>query len=228
MRYLALLAALLLGACQTPPPEAPAAGPGTATTETASQPAPAARPDGTAVAVAAWDGRPEAAEWTEIVLRELGASGPELLATEIADADVLCPAYPGLTAAERKLFYLGLLSRMAQFESGFDPATRFTESFADSTGARVVSRGLLQLSIESARGYPGCAPWTAEALHDPAINLHCGVVILNRLVARDRVVGALRDGGWRGGAAYWSVLRQTSPRRAEIEAFTRSLPVCRS
>ena len=229
MRYLAVIAALALAACQLPPENGPAE-------ETATEPATgSATPDPTvpppaerpAQAVAAWDGRPQAAQWTEIVLDELDSSGAGLLGTEIADADALCPAYPELTPAERKLFYLGLVSRMAQFESGFDPETRFTESFTDSTGQRVVSRGLLQLSIESARGYQGCSPPTAQSLHDPRTNLHCGIVILNRWVSQDGVVGERVGGGWRGGARYWSVLRETSPRRTQIEEFTRNLPVCR-
>jgi Transglycosylase SLT domain len=178
-----------------------------------------------ALSVADWDQVPQGTAWTALLETALEEKGADLLAAEPSDVAEFCPGFAALASKGRQAFYVGLISRMARFESNFNPNTNFTESFPDSQGRPVVSRGLLQLSIESANAYPGCTLENPEQLHDPATNLDCGVVILNRLVSRDQAIGRRVDGRWRGGAAYWSVLRP--PRRAEVSAFTADLEVCR-
>ncbi|MEL6978040.1 MAG: transglycosylase SLT domain-containing protein [Pseudomonadota bacterium] len=176
---------------------------------------------------AAWRHLPEGSEWTGYVLEALDELGDDLLIAEPQDVGAFCPNFAQQDWTERAAFYVGLVSKMAEFESGFDPATSYTERFNDRFGQRVISRGLLQLSIESANAYPGCSLTRAAELHDPQTNIRCAVAILTRLVTRDALIGAQIDGEWRGGAAYWSVLRQTSPRRAPIEAHLAGLPFCR-
>ncbi|UFM65256.1 transglycosylase SLT domain-containing protein [Paracoccus sp. MA] len=172
-----------------------------------------------------WDGRTEGAQWTAFTRQALATEGKALLAIEPTDVDAYCPAYAKLSGEEREAFWLGLLSAMARFESGFRPATSYEESFNDSNGNPVISRGLLQLSHESANGYR-CGIEDAERLHDPRTNLTCGVRIMNRLVSRDSTIGTQVNRRWRGGAAYWSVLRTTSGSNSKIRAYTTGLAIC--
>jgi hypothetical protein len=215
MRPATLMLVMLAACAPIQTPEAPVVAPSPEPTLT-PLPAP----------VAAWDDRPEGAAWTAQLQAALATTGTGLLAATPADATEFCPRFAALDPAGRERFYVGLISKMAQFESGFDPTTSFQESFNDAQGNPVISRGLLQLSIESANAYPGCTLTNAQQLHDSQTNLTCAVAILNRLVPRDGVFGLRTDDGWKGGAAYWSVLRTTSSRRAPIEAFTRALPGC--
>lgn len=173
----------------------------------------------------AWSRVAGASEWTTILYERIGAA-TALLRASPQDAARYCPGFAALDHSGRQAFYTGLVSIMAKYESGFDPEVRFQERFADSSGGLVVSRGLLQLSIESADAYTGCDPGSAEALHDPGVNLACAAAILNKLVSRDQAIGVVQRGDWKGGAAYWSVLRSNHPRNDEIVRFTQSLPVC--
>ncbi len=180
----------------------------------------------TASAVAMpWDGRhPDAAAWTRFTRESVASVGEGLLGESPSDVTSFCPRYEGLDDAGKTSFWVGLVAALARHESNYKPATAFRESFSDSSGRRVVSRGLLQLSDESARGY-ACEHDRAEDLHDARVNLDCGVRILTRWVVRDgRIAG--QSSGWRGGARYWSVLRKAST-LGQIRATTRALAVCR-
>lgn len=172
-----------------------------------------------------WDDRhPDAASWTAMTREAIGTLGEALLDDEPSDVASYCPKYVSLDREDRTTFWVGLLAAIARHESNYNPATTYRESFADSSGRRVVSRGLLQISDESARGY-GCDFERATDLQDPRVNLECGVRILARWVGRDGVI-ARQSAGWRGGARYWSVLRKAST-SSQIRTTTRSLSVCR-
>ncbi len=144
------------------------------------------------------------------------------------DIGTYCPGYTNLDNESRVKFWVGLLSVMAEFESDLDPQTRYTETIRDNQGQRVVSRGLLQISIESAnqKRY-SCRIKTANDLHDPATNIRCGARILSSWVASDGVVTA-SSGKNRGGARYWSVLRSKNRSATEIRNKTSDLRFCRS
>ncbi len=163
--------------------------------------------------------------WTEFVYEQLDVYGPALLDKTPSDIEQFCPAYKTLSRSIRKNFWVYLLSSITQFESNFNPAVQYTEDFTDSTGARVVSRGLLQLSIESARAY-GCDLPSALDLHDPEKNLLCGLRILNRWVGEDGLIrGTTSAGSWRGGARYWSVLRRDAQYNS-IRTWTAEQAYC--
>lgn len=142
------------------------------------------------------------------------------------DISQFCPEYVRLDRDTRIMFWVALLSAMAKYESNFDPGLAYTEKFTDGAGEQVVSRGLLQLSIESAsQPRYDCEIARAVQLHDPAANISCGVNILSTWVRSDGVI-AFKDGEPRGGARYWSVLRASNPARAEISSLTRGLEFC--
>ena len=202
MKYLLIL--LLLAGCQTTPeikPETPSVTPPVVVTPITYK--------------AVWDSKPKAKEWTDAVVSALEAQGSDMLKAKPKDESKWCPGLGAMSEAKKKQFYVYLISAMAERESGFNPDLRYTESFKDSKGKLVVSRGMLQLSIESGNAY-GCGFKTTADLHDAGKNLSCGVRILNRWIGRDQYIGSAKL----GGARYWSVLRDTSGSQAKIKAKT--------
>lgn len=113
------------------------------------------------------------------------------------------------------------VSILSKYESSFKTGEQFTESFNDSKGNPVISRGLLQLSFESAnqKAY-SCGLKTPEDLHDAKINLSCGVKIVNYWLNRDLVLMAEPK---KGCARYWSVCRASSSKNAKIKTYLEGL-----
>lgn len=173
----------------------------------------------------AWSGHNADGAWTAAAEQAVAASA--LPASAPGDIQAFCPAYAERSPEERVRFWAGLLSAMARPESNFKPEAQYVEAFADARGHRVVSRGLLQISIESAnQARYGCAIAQAEDLHDPAVNLACGVKILAYWVATDGVIASVGAGPSRGGGRYWSTLRERNGHLPELSGFTRRLAVC--
>lgn len=217
---------------ETPPNTPPADPVSPSEPATPSEPAPPA-------IEADWNARPQGAEWSALTGQAIDEVGQGLLTTVPEDIPTYCANYETLDAAGRREFWIGLISAMARFESGFDPSVSFDEyehcpseacrrSMTTQDGRHVISRGLLQLSQESANNYArfGCRVPIAEeeTLHDPALNLRCTVAILNRWVTRDLLISSMQN---HGGARYWSVLRPSSPRLARIQAYTSQTQQCR-
>lgn len=165
-------------------------------------------------------------EWTTHVDRELDRIGKNLIDVIPADKNLFCPKYDKLSDAQRKQYWAFLISSMVRFESNFNTNTSYTESFNDSKGNRVVSRGLLQISIESGNAY-GCGFKSTKDLHDPLQNLSCGIRILNRWIGQDGRIAGKVSGAWKGGSRYWSVLRTTnSTPYNSIVSSSKSLAMC--
>lgn len=112
-----------------------------------------------------------------------------------------------------------LISIIAKRESNFDPSVKYNE-----TGhlSGVVSRGLLQISKDSANGY-GCSITDEKQLHDAQVNLSCGVKILSKWARKDKtLIGQPKL----GCARYWSVCREKdgkSESYKEIMAYMSKL-----
>ena len=178
--------------------------------------------------IPAWAKRPQGVLWSTIVMKAITDLGPDLIATNLADTADFCPKYNGLAKVERAKVWLTLIAAISLFESSFDPVESFREAFMNSARVYVVSRGLLQISSESANQY-GCGITKEADLEDPETNLRCGVRILNRLVGADhRLRGNSTVGSnlvWHGAARYWSVLRGNK-KDATIRANTRSMAQC--
>lgn len=141
-------------------------------------------------------------EWNDYLLNEIEHSN--LMNLSPSDAYKYFPeGAEGITAQS----WANLLAGIASKESGFDPSLTYQESFKDNNGNYVISTGLLQISQESARayGFPGI---TTEDLKDPQTNLRVAVKIMETLVGKYGVIsGQNSNGGYIGGAAYWSTLR---------------------
>ena len=173
---------------------------------------------------AAWDvNTPHAATFTALTEKALDTHGAQILESVPKDIEIFCPTYASLGREQRKGVWLMIISAITKFESGYRPQVFLQEKFKNSKNEFVVSRGLLQISSESANGF-GCRITKEAELHDPALNIACGVRILNRTVMKDTVITA-HDERWRGGARYWSVLRKART-LGPIQRATRSLASC--
>jgi hypothetical protein len=209
---------------------------------------PASEPAGV---VAEWDKIPEGPKWTAIVVKALGElGGPMLALKELKDQKDFCPNYPSLNMNQKIQFYTMLVSTMAKFESGFNTKSAVHECRKTcvyskcvkveglgycmaggdpADGGVITSRGLLQMSYRSAVDF-NCGPKSAEQMHDPEMNLRCGVRVLNYFISRDKRIGDDADLNHFGGGKYWAVLRQSKGynknSRDAIASRTRSLPFC--
>ena len=173
---------------------------------------------------AAWDVRPEGRTWTQVAHQAVAVLAPQLVTLTPGDIDAFCPGYRTASPEGRRAFYVSLLAELARYESNFDPSVTFTESFSDASGRRVVSRGLLQLSQESANGY-GCGITDAQQLHDPETNIRCAVRVLGRWVERDGVIAGYNGGAWRGASRYWSPFRDRN-KLVDLQASLNAQPYC--
>jgi hypothetical protein len=178
--------------------------------------------------------RVDYAAWSEIEIAKDWTRTTEILINNLKlneetpnDVELFCPNYKTLKKEVKTEFWVGLISAMAKKESNFDPAAFYTENFKDANGEYVVSRGLLQLSIESAnqRRY-NCNLANASALHNPEANISCAANILATWIKQDKVI-AKTDTGNKGGARYWSVLRRNSRSLPTVIKFTNSMQICR-
>ena len=161
-----------------------------------------------------WDHRPEARIWTAAKYAAMDQEGRALVTTVPKDIDTFCPGYVAADIEGRKAFWTALFSGLAGYESTWRP---------EAAGAGGRYRGLLQIWPTSARYY-GCDLSHPNGLYDGPTNLRCASRIAAQAVARDQVVAGSR-GRWGGVAKDWPPLRDAS-KRADIAAFTRSLPVC--
>lgn len=169
----------------------------------------------------AWSDHRRSDEYTTFTGEHIDNYGQDLLNTVPEDIDLYCPQYRDFSREQRRDFYISFISTVARFENNsFNPSLTFREDFPDSTGNLVVSRGLLQVSLESSRGW-GCPLRSANELHDASKNLECGVRILNGLMRRGNRLGSRVGGSWKGGAEYWSVLRSTHARHQQLRQEVR-------
>lgn len=174
---------------------------------------------------AAWSGVNPDGSWTRAA--EQAISRVALANTTPRDVNSFCPRYTTLSHSQRIAFWVALVSAMARPESNFKPEATYLEpNVRDNKGQRVTSRGLLQISQESAnqRAY-ACEIKHAEDLHNPSVNLDCTSRIMAYWVKKDERI-AIDSGKPLGGARYWSVLRGWKGHLPEIKGFTRKLPGC--
>jgi hypothetical protein len=176
--------------------------------------APAPEPQDTpeALPVMQWDHHPEAPEWTEATLAALQSDGAELLSEIPADIGTWCPAYVAAAPEQRAMFWAGLLSTLARFESTWNPS---------AVGGGGQWFGLVQISPDTARAY-GCAADSGSELQDGSANLECAVQIAAENVTRDGVVAADRG----GFAADWGPF-MIAEKRAEMAAWVSQQSYCR-
>jgi hypothetical protein len=161
--------------------------------------------------VARWDHRAESEVWNAAMMQALQTEARTLIEVEPRDAEEFCPGYAEADEEARAAFWVAFFSGLARFESGWRP---------DAAGAGGRYQGLLQISPATARHHR-CDLSEPGGLYNGVNNLTCATRIAAPAVAR---AGVIATG--RGGVAQdWPPLRNAQ-KRAEIAAFTRSLPVC--
>ena len=145
-------------------------------------------------------------EWTSYARESLWKHGQYLLTGELKDIK----DFSVKSEVNREEFILFLLSLMVEKESYFKPSTEYKEKFKDRNGRNVISTGLFQISLESSNGSRyRCGMKSQADLKDPRKNIECSIKILNALVREDSRIAGKVSGSWKGGARYWSVLRDT-------------------
>ncbi|MCO5141647.1 MAG: hypothetical protein M9962_00995 [Oligoflexia bacterium] len=166
---------------------------------------------------------------TRMARESLATYGRTLLAkTALRDQRSWCPNYSRLTSSEREEFWIHLLNGMAKYESDFDlsPAPYDEERSINVSRGRIkkndYSMGFFALSYGGTeqRAYRNFCKfsWSRDkhkdvsdpslTIHDPKKQMDCAVGILNHLVGQDGAIG----GSVRGGARWWSVLRDSNVR----------------
>jgi hypothetical protein len=163
-----------------------------------------------------WDHLPQAERWTGAVMQALATDGEALAETVPADIGNFCPGYETAEMGDRRAFWAGLLSALAEHESTWNPK-------AKGGGGRWI--GLMQIAPGTAEAY-GCQAPDAKGLSDGAANLACAVRIAARQVARDgAIVSDGESAGWRGVARDWAPMRKPAM-RSEMAAWTRQQSYC--
>ena len=161
-----------------------------------------------------WDFHPEAPQWTQATLGALEGHGAGLAELVPQDIETWCPGYQAGSAEDRRAFWAGLFSALAEYESTWNPE-------ASGGGGRWI--GLLQIDPRTARGY-GCAADSAGELKDGGLNLSCAVRIATVQVARDNMVAG---NGRQGIGRDWAPVRHAWVRRQMAE-WTREQDYCRA
>lgn len=159
-----------------------------------------------------WDHRDEAPDWTGRTLMAVAQEDQALAMTIPADITTWCPGYPEASLAERRAFWVGLLSALAKHESTWNPK-------AAGGGGRWI--GLTQIAPATARNY-GCDATTTAELKDGAANLACAVEIMADQVARDGVVAG---SGTRGVGRDWAPFRSAA-KRDDMSAWVSQQSYC--
>ena len=159
-----------------------------------------------------WDNVAARKAWSAALL---GRIAQEIGRLEEGDPEEFITGYGALPAPGRLKFGPELIIAVALEESGWDPHNQYLEASGE------YSVGLLQLSYSDQDRYElgRLSPVTRD-LEDPVINLQCAVTIFATLLARDKVV-ARSAGGYAGGAAYWSTLREGPHPLEKIRHRTR-------
>lgn len=162
---------------------------------------------------AVWDKKAGTSGWSAVVVEELKTHRTTLETAQ--DIEEFCPAYFLASSFERDTCWIRIISAMARYESNFRPQAVYKEA----NGANSV--GLLMMAPEHC---PNAN--TEEKLKVAEPNIQCAVARLALMVKRGKYVSGPN---FKGGAAYWSVLRSPHKRgklnlgrRPHIQEFTKS------
>lgn len=178
--------------------------------------------------------QPQRKQWSQYLMKLVLEDWSSLLKGS-QDITQFCPKYYTLNNNERANVWAQLFAGMTKFESGYNPTSRMRETTMGTdpiTRKPVYSEGLLQLSYQDIQGWSFCKfDWSKDkslsatdpkkTILNPFTNLHCGVGIMAKQVAR---TGKIKL----GSGAYWAVLKTNSKYQQiqNITSMVRSLPLC--
>jgi len=181
------------------------------------------------IEIDAWQYNKTDLDFNNLSMNAVKLYGQELINFLPKDIKDYCPKYKSATKSQKIKFWATLISGLSYFESTHSPDVLYKEKFKNAQGRYVVSRGLLQISIVSSKGYQ-CNITDENQLHQPQVNLHCGVKILNKLIRKDSVIASKKSklmskNKWLGAAKYWSPFRD-SKKLQIIQENTLRQPYC--
>lgn len=179
--------------------------------------------------------QPQRKQWSQYLMKIILEDWSSLL-KGTKDITSFCPTYNTLSTHDRANVWAQIFAAMTRYESNYNPLSRMREPGmgTDSvTRKPVYSEGLLQLSYQDTLGYKFCkfdwskdkslsATSSKKTILDPYINLHCGVGIMARQIARKGTIKV-------GSGAYWSVLKTSYSKNkiSSITSMVKSLPMCK-
>lgn len=210
-------------------------------TPTPSTPTPpVTTPDPTtpyAMTALSWEasGNSERPKWSQYLMKLVLEDWNTLL-KGADDMDQFCPRYGTLSTQERANVWSQIFVAMAKYESAYNPLSRMQETTMGTdpvTKKPVYSEGLLQLSYQDITGWSFCKfDWAKDknlsptdprkTILDPYINLHCGVGIMAKQVARTGKIMI-------GSGAYWAVIKTNSKYQQikNITSMVKSMAMCK-
>lgn len=175
---------------------------------------------------ASWKVKDTDCAWTKSA--EASVLAVDLASLSPSDVSGFCPKYETLPRLDKARFWVALISAISRPESNYKTMQQYKESFLDSKGDPVISRGLLQISMESAnQSRYSCGIANEKDLHDPFVNIQCGVKILNYWVKKDGAIATYGNGSPKGGGRYWSVLREKNNHLVELKENTSGMSFCK-
>lgn len=160
---------------------------------------------------ARWDGQAGTERWTMAAISALQSHAQKLARTVPRDIAQWCPAYRTADVAQRRAFWVGLVSALAWHESTHRAA---------AVGGDGRWYGLTQIYPPTARGY-GCRARNGSALMDAEDNLSCALRIMAVTVPRDGVVSQ----GMRGVAADWGPFH-SQRKRTDMQRWVKEQDYC--
>ena len=158
-----------------------------------------------------WDHVPDAAKWTNAALVSVAKYDGSLASQVPGDIATWCPGYEKASLEDRRAFWVGVLSAVAKYESGYNAKA--------AGGGRYY--GLMQISTKTAAAYR-CEARSGSALKSGEANLDCAIKIIARQVGRD---GMVSGKGNRGVARDWGPMSKAKV-RADIAAWTGQQAYC--
>ena len=178
--------------------------------------------------------KPERKAWSQYLMKLVSEDWSSLL-KGADDMTQFCHRYNSLNNNERANAWAQLFVAMAKYESAYSPTSRMQETTMGTdpvTHKAVYSEGLLQLSYQDTQWSPFCKfDWSKDkylsptdpkkTILDPYINLHCGVGIMAKQVARTGKIMI-------GSGAYWAVIKTNSSynKISSIKSIVKSLQMC--
>ncbi len=131
--------------------------------------------------------------WTDLVVADIKANWNQL--NEAQDVNTFCPGYNKAPRRQQVICWLRLVGAVVQLESNFkvDDSMHEADLGYASVGLFSLSRRECPLAM------------TEQLLHNPVLNLSCGIGKMAGLISRHGYIAG-KDGR-RGASGYWSTLR---------------------
>ncbi|WP_347358771.1 hypothetical protein [Bdellovibrio sp.] len=170
-----------------------------------------------------WSEHPDGEKWTQYTVEAIEKEG--LANLNPKDAPYYCPNWNNLTLAQRKNFWLNMVSKMAELESVLNPSMVHHDK---GNAAGLESNGLLAMSTTQC----SYLKTRADTLN-PKKNLHCGVHTIKYWLVKTNAIGG--HDGLTGIGNNWQIFvpnpihdkEWTRASQNAVMKHMRALPYCK-